>query len=579
MVELNQMGPLSRANKAALPRSETIGDSVFTLHHWSANQAGRDNEDGSDPARHRFSKRRKSVIFGYASANNVKLLSIKAQESALNFLFGWVLVDESERVAEAEWQRRESAKNLGRRKSIAAALASNYTKQRRRSSSLLGNISKLPDRRIFSIVKFIFWRWLTWANFLEFILVILLINGCIYQCYELLEDYFSYPTHVSVNKILNDDYLTDLPGLTICNKNRMSRETLRISYPELNDSHFMAITLGTFYSVNNFTLHRPGEEYFSEDLDDYSDSSEVPGNGTASRPSEQAKFNATDIDWIKVSQYLTRNTIAASHATRPLYDLIDTITCANIWGDQMPCQDFKRLQSFQQGSNCVTLFHDSVLWDSRDPAVRELKSAFGSSPSGTRNAEQVGDIDDVPLMDLKDQQLDLSQWAKLQDLDPTKVHVDMGNMEMIRLRINFRPDDYANKRSVVGGQVAVHPNTYIATINHIAYNIEPGFWYSYYLERFDFKRLPPPYKTNCYDYQRNRYDWIDRGERNQLPENRAEIHRLIKKQALQPNVVLQEYADNIRTRSMGKVGVGGANRDGAAISRWLPVPSGNSSAG
>lgn len=562
MTELNQMGPLSRANRATLPRSETVGGSVFTLHHWSASRARRDNE-GSEHARRRNSKRRKSTIFGNAGVNNVKLLSIKAQESALNFLFGWVLTDESERAAEEEWQRRESVKNLGRRKSIAAALASNYTTQRRRSSSLLGNISKLPDRRITSIAKFIFWRWLTWANFLEFILVILLINGCIYQCYELLEDYFSYPTHVSVNKILNDDYLTDLPGLTICNKNRMSKETLRIKYPELNESHFMAITLGTFYSVNNFSTSRPGDEYL-EDLDD-EEAPEEPQNGLAGRRGQQAKFNASDIDWIKVSRYLTRNTIAASHSTRPLYDLIDTITCANIWGDQMPCQDFKRLHSFQQGSNCVTLFHDSVLWDSRDSAVRELKSAFGASPSGSRNAEQVAGIDDVPLMDLNDQQLDLSQWAKLQDSDPTKVHVDMGNMEMIRLRINFRPDDYANKRSVVGGQVAVHPNTYIATINHIAYNIEPGFWYSYYLERFDFKRLPPPYKTNCYDYQRNRYDWIDRSERNRLPENRAEIHRLINKQAVQPDEVLQEYADNIRRRSMGKVGFGRAKRDGAAV--------------
>lgn len=561
-----EMGPLSRVNKLTLPRNETAGGSVFSLQHWSACREERETPiDASNPAANQSFQRRKSVIYhaSQAGVKNIRLFTIKAQESALNFLLSWVMLDESERAAEAEWQRRAStAQSLGRKKSIAVALASGvgYTQENgRKSSSLLGNITKLPDRRFSSIMKFIFWRWLTWVNFFEFLMIVFLIICCYIQCYELLEDYFSYPTSLSVNKILNDDYLVDLPAITLCNKNLISKETLRIKHPELNESHFMAITLGTFYSVNNYSLRRPGDEYFSDLDDDYEEPNE--GYVNATKPnlmqiaSKQAtKFNASDIDWIKVSRYLNQNKIALSRETHPSYDLIDTITCSNIWGDQMPCQDFKRLETTQQGSHCTTLFHDSVLWDSRDPAVRELESAFSLKPSSARSSDEVDDIDAVPMMDFNnEEQLESSQWAKLQEADLTKVSVDMQNMEMIRLRINFRPDDYANKRSVVGGLLAIHPNTYIATISHIAYNIEPGFWYTYYLERFDFKRLPPPYKTKCFDYQQNRYDWVERSAKIRSPENRAEIHRLIKKQAMRPSEVVREYADNLLFRSMGKV--------------------------
>lgn len=561
-------GPLERANKVTLPRNEPTGSSVFTLHHWDSNKTTSEvNRSGPTGRKTSTSMRRKSISFAHNGVKNVRLLSIKVQEMTMNFLSRWVLMEESEREAEnIDWRRQEITNmNMGRRKSLAATLASETGfSPRRKSSSLLGEITKLPDRRLTSVAKYVFWRWLTWTNFFEMILIILLIICCIYQCYELLEDYFSYPTHVGVNKVLNENYLTDLPALTICNKNRMSKETLRVNYPDLNESHFMAMTLGTFYSVNNFTLMRPGEEYFLDDnLDDYEGSSDgVEGIVNATRgptttrrpPKSHSRFNASDIDWIKVSRFLTKNTLANTHKTRPMYDMIETIGCANIWGDKMPCEKFRRLESLQKGSLCITLFHDSMLWDPRDQAVKDLELALGADSPSARSAEQVGaDLDEVPLLNLNAEQLDESEWAKLEESNETKVHVELGNMEMIRLRINFRPDDYANKRSVVGALLAVHQKSYIANINHIAYNIEPGFWYSYYLERFDYERLPPPYKTNCYDYQRNRYDWPDRVAKLKLRENRAHIHRLIERQAARPGKVLQEYADNLRARSMGKV--------------------------
>lgn len=531
MAQINQ-GTLTRANRLVFGDEKANGKHpVFTLHDWEAvyHHPSAKNADKIKQKEH----------------NRAKLLFIKAQESTFNFLFRWLTLEESERQERGLEKKRRLSRaphileSLRGKEEESGVVESN---DRKRKNSLLANVSKIPDKRLLNIIKFFFWRWLTWANACEFILVIGLIFCCVYQCYELLEDYYNYPTHVSITKILNDNFKEDLPAITLCNNNRMSKAALKLHFPEYNLTHFIAMTFGTFYSLDNFTLPEKGREYHS--IDDQLEDKNI-------KPSS---LGEADIDWLLVATYLSKREVGASFKFKPLHDLVDTVTCANIWGDQMPCQNFKRIISLQQHASCVTLFHDSTFWDRSDFAVQELDALIRTNPSSTRilsdrNSPE-NDVD-TELIDLKDS--DLNPESEKSNDDPLKLKIEMSNMEVLRLRINFQVEDYANLRAIVGATLSVHAKSEIATMNHIVYHIEPGLWYSYYLERFDYRRLPAPYETNCYDYQQNRNDWIEKMTRDDA--NKLEIHELIKRQASSPHKLVPEYVNSLRQRSLGSVSI------------------------
>lgn len=525
MVRKNQ-GTLSQTNQLIFGDEKDYDKHpVFTLHNWKADDYQRSfkNVGNSNPKKH----------------HRARLLFIKAQESAFNCLFRWLALEESEREERGlERTRRYSRPNNGIEKVRNEQEGVVANKQARRNS-LLENVSKLPDKSLSNVIKFVFWRWLTWANACELLLVIVLIFCCILQCYELLEDYYNYPTHVTITKILNDNFKEDLPAITICNNNRMSKEALKLNYPEYNLTHFIAMTFGTFYTLDNFTLPDKGHRYYS--IDDPIDGKDV----------KVSSLNETDVDWLSVATYLSKRTVSESLKFKPPYDLVDTVTCANIWGDQMPCEKFKRVTSMQQHASCVTLFHDSTFWDKSELAVRELDEELKNIPSSTSVLGDRSSDDSSQIIDLTDEDLNLGSGKS--DDDPFKLKLEMSNMEVLRLRINFRVEDYANVRAIVGGTLAVHTKSEIASMNHIVYHIEPGLWYSYYLERFDYRRLPAPYETNCYNYEENRNDWSARQTLDK--ENKWKIHDLIKRQANSPDRLIPEYVNSLRHRSLGSVSI------------------------
>lgn len=577
-------GSLRRANNIILGNEKV--SSVFTLQYWSPENSQvplRDSNPGYKSARHGPHGRAQPLLF-------------VAKESTINFLFRWFLLENSNQDG-----------------SIVNDKAGK--KKQTRSSLLLHDAPVLADKRLITIVKFIFWRWLTWTNVFEFLLIISLASLCAYQCYEVLSDYYNYPTFVSIHKRLNDDFRVDLPAITICNNNRMSRETLQFKYPELNDTHFRAITLGTFYSVNNFTLPdsprkkdqqnhptngsvdiKPSMVLF-ETLSTAND-----GDASIDKNENNIKFpwvgkvnlkpDPDGIDWVKVGRYLSNRTAGGSFNYLPTYDLIDSITCANVWGDHMPCQNFKRILTVQRAASCVTLFHDSTIWDQQDPAVQELDDALAKNPSSTLrwcldlsegcntnnlkfdpSAEPHSDHhhnDNNHLyhnlsVNQQDAASNTSEPPSATDeaayiaheaaqAQQGKFRVEMSNMEIIRLRLNFRLDDYADMRSVPGGWLTVHSNSVIGMINHIAYSIEPGSWYTYYIERFDYYRLPAPYSTKCYNYEENRYTAV--AVRREMADRRSEIQQLIREQTRSPNKLVPEYVASLRRRSMGGVSEG-----------------------
>lgn len=535
--------------------------SVFTLNHWTQEA---DKPLGARP--------RRSPRVQSHTNRRARLLFIKIQEAALNYLIQWLLLEESERQ-----DRCSTAAINPSRRMTPTSVAVGDKKQARnkkvtRSSLLMKDVAKLPGKRDFlTMARFIFWRWLTWANLLELVLICLLMCCCAYQCYELLDDYFTYPTHVTVTQIFNDDFRADLPAITICDNNRISLERLRQNYPEYNESHYLAMSLGTFYSLDNFSINPSsvedlesvgrndwmlyGDEITSTRLksniysSNFSRQDDTTDESTSSSSSSSTTMNKpTEINWARVGGYLSGNRPGGLFNFLPDYDLVETLLCANVWGEQMPCQRLRRVQTIQHASLCNTLFHDSVFWDNRDPAVKEIEDAIQKRPSTIKFGNQVtgGELLEFTQADKK-----MVEQEDETDKDEKLMQVDIANMEMIRIRLNFRRHDYASKRGTVGGRIAVHSNSFIGEVNHKAYHLKPGFWYNYYVDRFDYQRLPPPYSTKCYDYGASRYVWLDRLKWRQTA--RPKIQRLIKEQANSPNKLVDKYVELLRGRSMGKV--------------------------
>lgn len=343
------------------------------------------------------------------------------------------------------------------------------------------DLSILEDQRAIAIVKFFFSRWLCWANVIEILLVILLSSCCFLQCYDVIADYFNYPTYVSVSKVMNEDFRQDLPSVTICNGNQVAKTALRYNYPQYNLSHFVAISQKTFYSLENFTY----------DLESKLDME-------------------SQIDWLSVKRFLTNYKMEDAFKLSDNGTLLKSITCTSSEGDQLPCSALRQVESLQDGINCRTLFHDSILWDSRFVEVRELEQALehlSDKPSEDDEAPDPTGMSytySAPALDL-----DSLPAPQLSDaLSESKL--ELGNDEIVRIRLDFRPSNYADRQSSVSASLSVHSNSVLGFMRHIVFKVRPGFWYNYYINRFDFKRLPAPYASGCFNYEFNRAVWLDR---------------------------------------------------------------------
>ena len=564
-----EVGSLSRVNQLA--RGSLTTSSVFTLQHWS----GPASEPVSEPP-NRWSGRGRREGPRELARRRVRLLLVKIQEATVNFLVRWLLLDESEReqrlgALPPEGSRRGAAHwMVGRKRSDEVTLAARKFRRRQSQSRLLlRDFNRLPDRSWRLLLRFLFRRWLTSTNVIELALLVLLAGCCLHQCLELLEDYYQYPTYVTATTVFNDDFRMDLPAVTVCDNNRISLSALRENFPQYNMSHFLAISLGTFQSVDNFSLVSP-PSYNPQQIDwmygdqlSTSTSASVSasvGSSSTAAPSESSSRarNPTfhDIDWIRVLKFFAKDKPSGHFKVTPSYDFIETLLCANVWGEQMPCSKLRRITTLQQASLCSTLFHESVFWDSREPAVKKLEQAIRRKPSTVRYGSQISDG-----LHLLEPEVGGAEPAGLGEEEEGEEggnlgeegtpNIDFANMEMIRIRINFNRNDYANKRVVVGGRFAVHSSSIVGEVTHKAYGLAPGNWYNYYIERFDYQRLPPPYSTKCYDYDSSRYVWLDRAR--MINSTRARVKRLIEEQARSPDRLIPRYGEVLKLRAMGKV--------------------------
>ena len=571
-------GSLSRVDQFL---ASDAPSSVFTLHHWSSDS--KDTQARPRRLNYRHCSRSRFESMNNIYNNHARHVLIKIQESALNFLVRWCLLDESYRLQKINLKHVKQSKGAKRRQSNAQS-GSNLSQSIGRNQDelkggnsrlLLRDVTRLRERNLATFFRYLFWRWFTPVNAIELALISLLASCCAYQCYELLEDYFNYPTHVIVSSVLNDNFRDDLPGLTICDNNRISVESLRRNYADLNTTHFLAMSRGGFYSINNFSLtatprkgnYTPPSAWYGIDssippTDIHSDKRHESSNTTntlngtsvdgdsGSGESISEPLDESSINWVKVARVLSKFRPAGHFSVLPSHSIVDSLVCATIGGERVTCDKMREITSLQEAALCRTLFHDSVMWDKSTTSVRELeqnlkpeKIVFG----------KIGATSGSSLVEFDDELNNREHHDELNDerSNEGRLRVEMENMEIVRVRINFHSHDYANPRGLVGARLAIHSSSSLGEIVHVSYRIEPGNWYTYYIERSDHQRLPPPYSTKCYAYQSNRNDW--QLHTQDLAKTFKYKHKLMMEQANTPERMLPEYAQFLRSRAMGRV--------------------------
>lgn len=150
---------------------------------------------------------------------------------------------------------------------------------------------------------------------------------------------------------------------------------------------------------------------------------------------------------------------------------IQSVDCARNWADSIECGNLTRIDSIRSRT-CSTILHrGSMLYD-----VVNHPELFNN----THNH-----LDAHSYFDAK---------------------------EVIKMVINFEPEDYADLKRQIGARIIFHDNNFVAGSGNLDFFITRGFRYDFNIDRKDTRLLDKPY-GECLDYDKfNLHKYRDRIE-------------------------------------------------------------------
>lgn len=269
-----------------------------------------------------------------------------------------------------------------------------------------------------------------------FILVVCAI--CLQQCYSQVNEYLKYDIRLQVSHNIPESPLWLIPGLTVCNSNRVRMDRLREHTPELSERLNASLNFG----------------FASDQLDRIKSAKELLDNS------------------VNVSEIIWKSTMTTLFSLSKSF-LIRDINCNFIWGQQYNCENIPIVESFQDGL-CHTMFY------------------YGSTLEALTTGR--GLITNTSLLGGK------------RKLGPFEDH------ELVELLVDFEPNQRADFQFDVGGKLVIHSTGHIGSIRDTIHQIKPGYRYDVVVRRYVTKRLPPPYKSMCFDYREKNYrQFLEKG--------------------------------------------------------------------
>ncbi|XP_027194316.2 uncharacterized protein LOC113789029 [Dermatophagoides pteronyssinus] len=273
-------------------------------------------------------------------------------------------------------------------------------------------------------------------HLLRLIVLILCIIGCMVQIISIINIFFSYPAIVFVD-IHQMERLT-LPGITICNNNRIVRSKL--------NAYDAKFAYKWNLLMNRTTNNHQFKLYQQRLIDNL-----IRSMLTNLTVSEFMSFGSTANDFLDVDFF--RCASDKNHPDKKCIYLSNLFTTA------------------QEHGNCFTLFHKS---NSTELEMIAIESGLSES---------------AVVRGLNNESVDIEMSMK-----------PFAPNEIIRFRVNFAEDEYTTLNEPISGRFIIHDNSQIAVIREKSYRIQPGKYYIFYLSKYTDRLLPAPYVTDCRDY-------------------------------------------------------------------------------
>lgn len=259
---------------------------------------------------------------------------------------------------------------------------------------------------------------------------------CITQCHSQITEYFEYDTRVAVSHSFPKSNLGLIPGITICNNNRVRMEKLTQETVEL-EAKLQSLLLS-----RNITAYQKGKE-------------------SENRMELMKAIKDVVDESVDITSLLNDSPIP-----KLLYlsrtKLIKDINCNSLWDKPFNCENFKIIESFQSVP-CYTVFYQG--------------STLEALTSGRAYDFKTSLLEGKRKLD------------------------SFASNEIVEVLVDFEQFEHADFQHDVGGKFVIHSTRQVGTVRDMAHSILPGQSYDIIIRRQLSKRLPPPYKSMCYDYK------------------------------------------------------------------------------
>lgn len=284
-------------------------------------------------------------------------------------------------------------------------------------------------RSLWAEIKSSFFATLSIKNVSKAVFVLLICAICLHQCYSQVTEYLKFSTRLQVSHNFPSSPLWLMPGLTICNKNRIRIDRLSEQMPDLGDE------LEAILANKSIADHHKVMSTAKQVVESY----------------------------LNVSQVIWTSSMSQLNALSRGF-LIKDINCNFLWGPQYNCENFRVIESFQDGP-CNTMFYYGSILE-----ALATGRALDTTTSLLGGVRKVNSFED---------------------------------QELVEVILDFEPYQRLDLENDIGGRLVVHSTGHIGSIRDTSRRIKPGNSYDIIVRRSLTKRLPPPYKSMCRDYRRD----------------------------------------------------------------------------
>ncbi|CAG2109626.1 unnamed protein product, partial [Medioppia subpectinata] len=329
---------------------------------------------------------------------------------------------------------------------------------------------------------------LTPRNVLKTVFILFCVGMALFQTIDIFKKYSSFP--MDVNVVVDEMKLLQFPAVTLCNNNVVRKAYLLQEFPHLRQQLGDSVRMTAIVAFSQTIAKQ------REDVENYT--KHWIQNTTLNKTLD---FAPELTDFVKKMECDTQ------------YDPEDKTT------RKIKCSDKAVITSLQKDGICFTYFHQMARIEKRPDNCRLL---------GTCSKSEVSfDTNEIIRFELDFEPKEYTSWklpisGRISIHDNTEV-VSFDTNEIIRFELDFEPKEYTSWKLPISGRISIHDNTEVGNSLSNSYNLEPGFYYQFYIKRQSTRMLKTPYATNCFDYVQSEGRRVNATQDFSIPLSRKSV--------------------------------------------------------